>query len=102
MSRENTQTGPPVYQPRSDVLPAAFAPFVDVGLLFTECRVVAMTGVEPRVVRQYVKDPGGHVIDQRGEVLGRSRATDAAGEQSIASAVNTVRVTTTREVLVGG
>jgi hypothetical protein len=49
--------------------------------LLAQSRVVAVAWVEPGVIRQYVKDPGRHVIDQRGEVLGRSRATDAAGEQ---------------------
>jgi hypothetical protein len=59
-----------IKQPRRKVLgsPAAFAPFVDVGLLFAEGRVVAVAWVEPGVVGQDVKDPRRDVVDQRIEI----------------------------------
>jgi hypothetical protein len=67
--------------------PAAFAPFVDVGFLLAQGRVVAVAWVEPGVVGEDVEEPGGDVIDQRREVLRGGGAPHAAGEQSITSAV---------------
>jgi hypothetical protein len=49
--------------------PAAGTPFVDVGLLFTQGRVVAVAWVEPGVVGQDVEQPRLNVVDQRREVL---------------------------------
>lgn len=49
-------------------LPAAGAPFVDVGLLLAQGRVAAVAWVEPGVVGQDVKDPRRDVVDQRLEV----------------------------------
>jgi hypothetical protein len=50
--------------------PAAGTPFVDVRLLFTQGRVVAVAGIEPGVVGQDVERAEFHVVDQRREILG--------------------------------
>jgi hypothetical protein len=88
-------TGLPACQAASlgTYLPAALAPFVDVVFLFAQGRVVAVAGIEPGVVRQVVEDPRRHVVDQRREVLGRSRASHTTWEQRIASTVKKRRLT---------
>src|SRR3954467_7147672 len=74
--------GPPTRQTAPfETSPAAGTPLVDVRLLFAEGRVVAVARVEPCVVRQDVEQSRRHVVDQRREVLRRSRAADSSGGQ---------------------
>src|SRR4051794_2087857 len=66
-------------------LPAALAPFVEVGTLGPQPRVASVTGIDPGLVRQAVEQLARHVVDQRREVLLRAeRVADAAGEQAVA------------------
>src|SRR5665811_695431 len=51
----------------------------------TECRVVPVAGVDPRVIPEPVKDFGLEVIHQTGEVLGASCPSRTAGEQAVAT-----------------
>jgi hypothetical protein len=78
-------------------LPAAFAPFVDVGFLLAVGRVVAVAWVEPGVVGEDVEQAGMDVVEDRREVLRRPGLAFAAREQGITSAVKTSGSTAGRQ-----
>lgn len=62
-------------------LPAALAPGVQLWALGTNCRIVAVTGVYPRLVGVYGKDALGYVINKGVEVRRARCFTNTAGEE---------------------
>src|SRR5689334_8653646 len=71
-------------RPSQLISPPAFAPFAEVRTFGAERRVVAVAGIEPRLVRQGVEHAGFEVVHERREVRRVGRPAGPAGEQRVA------------------